>query len=111
MSKENCITILGLGLANTQISYKNVLLDIEPEEKLEKSNSFTYKGEEFEPNSAEKYNLELRKRYPVRDFTVEELSHQIRTRNMAYIHTGKLLEVTAYLSSVMELANDVNNQL
>ncbi len=34
MSKENCITILGLGLANTQISYKNVLLDIAPEEKL-----------------------------------------------------------------------------
>lgn len=111
MSKENCITILGLGLANTQISYKNVLLDIAPEEKLGKSNSFTYKGEEFKPNSAEKYNLELRKRYPVRDFTVEELSHQIRTRNMAYIHAGKLLEVTAYLSSVMELANDVNNQL
>ena len=55
MSKENCITILGLGLSSTQISYKNVLRDIEPEERNGESDSFSYAGEEFKPNSAEKY--------------------------------------------------------
>ena len=52
MSKENCITILGLGLSSTQISYKNVLRDIEPEERNGESDSFSYAGEEFKPNSA-----------------------------------------------------------
>lgn len=111
MSKENCITILGLGLANTEISYKNILKEVKPEEKTGKNTSFTYEGEDFKPNSAEQYNLELRKKYQIQDFTVEELPHQIRTRNMAYKYAVKLLEVTAYLTSVMELANDVNHQL
>ena len=111
MSKENCITILGLGLSSTQISYKNVLRDIEPEERNGESDSFSYAGEEFKPNSAEKYNLELRKQYQIQSFNVEELPHRIHTRNIAYNHTEKLLDVATYLTSVMELASDVNHQL
>ena len=111
MSRENCISILGLGLSNTQITYKNVLRDIEPEERSSKSSSFTYEGEEFKPNSAERYNLELRKSCQMQYFPVEELIHKIRTRDMACAYAENLSKVVAYLTAVMELANDVNNQL
>ena len=93
MSRENCISILGLGLSNTQITYKNVLRDIEPEERSSKSSSFTYEGEEFKPNSAERYNLELRKSCQMQYFPVEELIHKIRTRDMACAYAENLSKV------------------
>ena len=60
---------------------------------------------------AEKYNLELRKSCEMQYFPVEELIHKVRTRDMACAYAENLSKVVAYLTAVMELANDVNNQL
>ena len=84
MLKENCIKILGSGLSYFKAAYKNVTLDIDQAEKDAKADSYTFSAEGFIPNSAEKYNLDLRAKYQVQCFDPSELTHFIRTRKFAY---------------------------
>ena len=111
MIKENCIKLLGIGLTYCENVYKNVQIDIEPSEKNGKTDSFTFEGEEFKPNSAEIFNLEQRKKYQVQSFYAFELAKHIRTRNFAYLYSLHVIGVTEYLLKVLELAIDVNNKL
>ena len=80
MIKENCIKLLGLGLSHVENSYKNIQIDLKPEERNSGNTSFAFEGEEFKPNSAEEYNLSQRKLYQVRSFAAEDLTLYIRTR-------------------------------
>ena len=66
MIKENCIKLLGLGLSHVENSYKNIQIDLKPEERNSGNTSIAFEGEEFKPNSAEEYNLSQRKLYQVR---------------------------------------------
>lgn len=103
--------MLGLGLSHCENSFKNVQIDIDPSEKNGKSDVFTFVGENFEPNSAEKSNLVLRGRYEIQSFYASELSKYIRTRNYAYSYTVQAINIAEYLLKVLELAIDVNNKL
>ena len=111
MIKENCIKLLGIGLAHVENSYKNIQLDLQPEERNGGNTSFAFEGEEFKPNSAEEYNLSQRKLYQVRSFAAEDLTLYIRTRNMAYAHAQKVLKTAEYLINVLELAKDINDMV
>ena len=111
MIKENCIKLLGLGLSHVENSYKNIQIDLKPEERNSGNSSFAFEGEEFKPNSAEEYNLSQRKLYQVRSFAAEDLTLYIRTRNMAYSHALKVLKTAEYLISILELAKDINEMV
>ena len=111
MLKENCIKILGSGLSYFKAAYKNVTLDIDQDEKDAKADSYTFSAEGFIPNSAEKYNLDLRAKYQVQCFDPSELTHFIRTRKFAYFYVQQILKAAEMLIKVLDLAKDINSVL
>ncbi len=110
MLKENCIKILAPGLSCIKNSYRNVL-DIKQAEKDGTSDTFAFSGIDFTPNSAEKYNLSLRKKYQIQCFDASEITQLIRTRRFAYSYAKQIIETAEYLIKVLELAKDVNSGL
>lgn len=111
MLKENCIKILGSGLSYFKAAYKNVTLDIDQAEKNAKADSYTFSAEGFIPNSAEKYNLDLRAKYQVQCFDPSELTHFIRTRKFAYSYVQQILKTAEMLIKVLDLAKDINTYI
>ncbi len=109
MGCQNDFRILAEGLRLYVTRFRNVEFDLTPEEKKEKTNSFTYKAEPDKLNSAELYNQEEREKYPVISYDFDEFAAAYRTRNFKFDKMDHSIKVVNYLDSVLDLAEIINN--
>ena len=108
---ENFIKILANGLRYYNVSFKDVLLDITPEEQNGISDSLSYSAEKKPLNSAEQNNLELREKYKIKSYDVSDLIKTYKTKAFLLSYTKEIIEISDYLTKVIHLALAINDKL
>lgn len=108
---ENFIRILANGLSYYKINFKDIQLDITPEEQNSISDALSYSAEQLPLNSAEKENENLRNRYKVVSYDINDLPRIYKTKAFLNYYTDRISDISDYLLKVIRLSIAINDKL